>query len=76
MAAGNPSFELRRRALGDDLAVVKDGNPVSQLVGLLEVLGGEEEQAEDRALGDRHVDAIEHDRAIERLRHAGGLDRR
>src|SRR5665811_2131612 len=36
-------LELGRRALGDDLALVDDPDPFRQLVGLLQVLGGEED---------------------------------
>ena len=42
--AGDPSLELGRRALGDEPAVVEHGDPVGQLVGLLEVLRGEEDR--------------------------------
>ena len=35
-------LELRRRALGDHAAVVDDRDPVGELVGLLEVLGGQQ----------------------------------
>ncbi len=36
-------LERGRRALGDDLAGVDDPDPVGELVGLLQVLGGEED---------------------------------
>src|SRR5262245_34250534 len=36
-------LQLEGGALGDQLAVVDDADPVGQLVGLLEVLGGEED---------------------------------
>ena len=36
-------LQRRRRALGDDLAAADDRDPVGELVGLLEVLGGEED---------------------------------
>ena len=36
-------LERARRALGDDLAVVDDPDPVGEPVGLLEVLGGQED---------------------------------
>ena len=38
------ALELVRRALGDQPAVVDDADPVGQLVGLLEVLRGEEDR--------------------------------
>ena len=41
--AGDLPLELGRRALGDDLAVVDDGDPVAERVGLVEVVGGEED---------------------------------
>ena len=44
MAAGDPPLELVRGALGDDPAVVEDGDPVGELVGLVEVLRGEEDR--------------------------------
>ena len=37
-------LQRRRRALPDDQAVVDDGETVAELVGLLEVLGGEEDR--------------------------------
>src|SRR5690606_16142447 len=36
------ALELARRALGDDASVPQDGDPVGELVGLLEVLRGEQ----------------------------------
>ena len=43
---GAPDLSLEgvRRALGDDLALIDDPEVVGELVGLLEVLGGEEER--------------------------------
>ena len=37
-------LQLRRGALGDELAAVDDPDPVGERVGLLEVLGGEEDR--------------------------------
>ena len=47
--AGDAPFELLRRALGDDSASVEHGDPVGELVGLLQVLRGEHD---GDALGD------------------------
>jgi hypothetical protein len=41
--AADPSLEVGRRPLGDDGAVEDDRQPVAELVGLLEVLGREED---------------------------------
>ena len=41
--AADLGLQLGRRALGDDLAVVDDPDPVGERVGLLQVLGGEED---------------------------------
>jgi hypothetical protein len=37
------SLELLRRALGDESPAMDDADPVGQLVGLLQVLGGQED---------------------------------
>ena len=44
VAARDAPLELLRGALGDDPAVVEDRDPVGELVGLVEVLGGEEDR--------------------------------
>ena len=44
VAARDASLELLRRALGDDPAAVEDRDPVGELVGLVQVLGGEEDR--------------------------------
>jgi hypothetical protein len=44
VAAGDAPFQLVGGALGDDAAVVEDGDPIGELVGLVEVLGGEEDR--------------------------------
>ena len=41
--AADFGLQLGRRALGDDVAVVDDPDPVGERVGLLQVLGGEED---------------------------------
>jgi hypothetical protein len=42
--AGDLSFELTRRPVGDDLTVVDDHQPVTQLVGLLEIVRRQEDR--------------------------------
>ena len=44
LAAGPPPDELRRRALGDDPGLVHDHQPVAQLLGLVHVVGGEDQR--------------------------------
>ena len=55
--AADLRLELVGGAAGDDLAVVDDGDLVGQLVGLLEVLGREQER---RALADEAADDVPH----------------
>jgi hypothetical protein len=57
VAARDAALELVRGALGDHPAVVQQGDPVGQLVGLLQVLGGEEDR--DPA-GDQVADDLPH----------------
>jgi hypothetical protein len=54
VAARDAALELVRGAFGDDLAVVQHSDPVGELVGLLEVLRGEED-------GDAARDQVPHD---------------
>jgi hypothetical protein len=42
MASGNPPLEFAGSARGDDPAVVEDRDPVGELVGLIQVLRGQE----------------------------------
>ena len=56
-AAADRRLQPRRRALGDDLAAVDDGDPVGELVGLVEVLRAEQD---GRALGDERADDVPH----------------
>jgi hypothetical protein len=42
-AGADRGLELPGGALGDDPAVVDDGDPVGQLVGLVQVLGGQQD---------------------------------
>jgi Elongation factor Tu GTP binding domain len=44
LLARHPPLELGRGALGDEAAVVEQGDPVGELVRLLEVLRGEEDR--------------------------------
>ena len=50
-------FSSPRRALGDHLAVVDDGHPLAQLVGLLQVLGAEQHGG---AAGHQRPDDVPH----------------
>src|ERR1700751_702210 len=43
VAAGDLALELAGGALGDQMALVEHGDPVRQPVGLVEVLGGQED---------------------------------
>jgi hypothetical protein len=43
VAAGDAALELVRGALGDQAAAVEQGDTVGELVGLLQVLGGQED---------------------------------
>ena len=72
-AVGEPDLEVRladlglergRRALGDDPPVVDDPDPVGELVGLLEVLGGEED---GRALAVQRRDLLPDRLAADRV---------
>ena len=56
-AGADRGLELRRGALGDDPAVVDDGDAVGELVGLLEVLRAEQHRG---ALGDERPDDLPH----------------
>jgi hypothetical protein len=50
-------LELVRGALGDHPAGVDDGDPVGQLIGLIEILGGEQDGG---AAGDQGADGVPH----------------
>ena len=54
-AGADRGLELAGRALGDHLAVVDHRDPVGELVGLVEVLGAEQDR---RALGDQRADDV------------------
>ena len=60
-----------RRALGDDVPAVDDPDPVGEDVGLLEVLGGEEDR--HAALGYQALDLLPERRAALRVHAGGGL---
>ena len=70
MAAGDASFQLVRRTFGDDPTVVENGDPIGELVGLIEVLGGEQDRDPVR---DQHTDAFPHRAAAARVEPRGGL---
>ena len=70
MPAGDAALELRRGALGDDAAVVEHRDPVGELVGLVEVLGGEEDRD---AVGDQLADDLPHGAAAARVQAGGRL---
>src|SRR5207237_9744744 len=53
----DPALQVVGRALGDQATVVEDGDAVGKLVGLLEVLGGEED-GDPR--GDEFADDLPH----------------
>ena len=54
-ARADRGLELGGRALGDHLAVVDDGDPVGELVGLVEVLRAEQDR---RPSGDERADDV------------------
>ena len=63
-AARDEPLELRRRALGDDPAVVEDRDPIGEPVRLLEVLRGQEDR--DAAV-DEVADDLPHRPAAARI---------
>ena len=69
-AAAHRGLELARRALGDDLAVVDDRDAVGQLVGLLQVLGAEQDR---RAARHQRADDVPHLVARARVEPGRGL---
>ena len=68
--AADPCLELVCRAPGDDPAVVDDGDLVRELIGLLEVLGREEER---RPFADLLADHVPHAQAAARIEAGGRL---
>ena len=69
-AGADRRLQLARRALGDHLAVVDHRDPVGELVGLVEVLGGEQDR---RALGGERADDVPHLVAAARVEAGGRL---
>ena len=65
------ALELVGRALGDELAVGEDADPVGQLVGLLEVLGGEEDRGAEVGVQPAHL--LPHGGAAHRVEAGGRL---
>ena len=65
MAAGDLALQLARGALGDQAAVVEYRDPVGELVGFLEVLGGEEH---GDAAGHQAADDLPHGAAAARVK--------
>ena len=63
-------LQLVRRALGDLAAAVDDGDPVGELVGLVEVLRGQQHRA---AVGDEAADRVPHLAAGARVQAGGRL---
>src|SRR5262249_30450684 len=68
--SGDAPFELLWRALGDDVAAVEHGDAVGELVGLLQVLRG---QQDGDALCDEVADELPHGLAAARVEAGGGL---
>ena len=66
----DPAFELVGGALGDQATVVEDGDAVGKLVGLLEVLGGEED---GDPCGDEVADDLPHGAAAAGVQAGGWL---
>jgi hypothetical protein len=70
VAAGDAALELVRGALGDQPAVVEQRDPVGELVGLLQVLGGQEDR--DPA-GHQVADDLPHGAAAAGVQAGGRL---
>ena len=71
VAAGNQLLQFGRSALGDEPALVQHGDPVGQLVGLLQVLRGEQDG--DTVLADQVVDDLPHGAPAARVEPGGWL---
>ena len=70
MTARDAPLELAPGSLGDDPAAVKDRDPVGKLVGLVQILGGQEDRD---AAGDQVADAVPHRAAAARIQAGRGL---
>ena len=70
-SAPTDRFRSVGRALGDDLAVVDDADPVGELVGLLEVLRGEEDRHAELLVEPAHL--VPHARPAHRVEPGGRL---
>jgi len=68
--AGDAAFELIRGSFGDDAAVVEHRHPAGEPVGLVEVLGGEEDR--DAVRGE-FGDDLPHGAAAARVEPCGGF---
>ena len=66
----NAALELLRASLGDDLAVVENGDPVGQLVRLVELLRGQEDRDTVR---HELADGLPHHAAASRVEAGGRL---
>src|SRR5205807_350323 len=71
VAAGDEALQLVPGALGDQLAVVQYGDAVGELVGLLQVLRGQEDR--DAVVGDQAADDLPHGAAAARVQAGGRL---
>ena len=69
-AAGDSLLELLRAALGDQPSAVEDGDPVGELVGLIEVLRGEEH---GRAVVGQALHDLPHRATTARIKAGGRL---
>ena len=70
VAAGDAALELVGGALGDQPPVVEHRDPVGELVGLVQVLGGEEDRD---PVGDEVADDLPHGAAAARVEAGGRL---
>ncbi len=71
MTAGDAALEIGRGSRGDDLAVVEHGDEVGQLVGLFQVLRGEEDR--DALVAYQAADEIPHRAPTSRVKTCGRL---
>jgi hypothetical protein len=68
--AGDAALELLGGALGDDPALIEDRDPVGELIGLVQVLGGEEDRY---PVGGETADDLPHGTAATRVEPGGRL---